>query len=164
MMLALKAAVALALLLCTLLGFAAMYLRCRSRSNARLVVGFFHPYCNSGGGGERVLWCAVKALADQLAARSFTIVIFTGDVGVPAQEILDRVRSTFNIELPGSLDLRFVYLEKRPAVEAVRYPRFTLLGQSLGSIVLGWEALSSPRGEVSRPALAQTGLQGSAPL
>lgn len=25
-------------------------------------IGLFHPYCNAGGGGERVLWCAVKAL------------------------------------------------------------------------------------------------------
>ena len=25
-------------------------------------VGFFHPYCNAGGGGERVLWCAVRAV------------------------------------------------------------------------------------------------------
>jgi hypothetical protein len=22
----------------------------------RRVTGFFHPYCNDGGGGERVLW------------------------------------------------------------------------------------------------------------
>lgn len=27
-----------------------------------LVVGFFHPYCNDGGGGERVLWTAIRAL------------------------------------------------------------------------------------------------------
>ena len=27
-----------------------------------LLVGFFHPYCNAGGGGERVLWIAVQAL------------------------------------------------------------------------------------------------------
>ena len=26
------------------------------------VVGFFHPYCDAGGGGERVLWCAIKAI------------------------------------------------------------------------------------------------------
>ena len=26
------------------------------------VVGFFHPYCNAGGGGERVLWVAIRAL------------------------------------------------------------------------------------------------------
>lgn len=25
-------------------------------------VGVFHPYCNAGGGGERVLWCAIRAL------------------------------------------------------------------------------------------------------
>lgn len=25
-------------------------------------VAFFHPYCNAGGGGERVLWCAIRAL------------------------------------------------------------------------------------------------------
>ena len=27
-----------------------------------LIVGFFHPYCNAGGGGERVLWVAIRAL------------------------------------------------------------------------------------------------------
>src|ERR1051326_4982599 len=25
------------------------------------VVGFFHPFCNAGGGGERVLWAAIRA-------------------------------------------------------------------------------------------------------
>jgi alpha-1,2-mannosyltransferase len=29
-----------------------------------LTVGFFHPFCNSGGGGERVLWSCIKALQD----------------------------------------------------------------------------------------------------
>jgi hypothetical protein len=27
-----------------------------------ITVAFFHPYCNNGGGGERVLWVAVHAL------------------------------------------------------------------------------------------------------
>jgi len=27
-----------------------------------VVVGFFHPYCNAGGGGERVLWTAIRAI------------------------------------------------------------------------------------------------------
>lgn len=27
-----------------------------------LLVAFFHPYCNAGGGGERVLWCAIRTL------------------------------------------------------------------------------------------------------
>ena len=27
-----------------------------------LVIGFFHPYCDAGGGGERVLWCGIRAI------------------------------------------------------------------------------------------------------
>ena len=30
-----------------------------------LIVGFFHPYCSSGGGGERVLWKIVQVLLHQ---------------------------------------------------------------------------------------------------
>ncbi len=28
-------------------------------------VGVFHPYCDAGGGGERVLWVAIKAMANR---------------------------------------------------------------------------------------------------
>ena len=39
-------------------------------------IGFFHPYANTCGGGERVLWCAIKAL-DGTGIRVF---IYTGDI------------------------------------------------------------------------------------
>ena len=29
--------------------------------NRKIIYGFFHPYANNGGGGERVLWQAVQA-------------------------------------------------------------------------------------------------------
>lgn len=29
------------------------------------LVGIFHPFCNSGGGGERVLWTSVKCMLDK---------------------------------------------------------------------------------------------------
>uniref|UniRef100_A0A6I8N204 ALG11 mannosyltransferase N-terminal domain-containing protein n=1 Tax=Ornithorhynchus anatinus TaxID=9258 RepID=A0A6I8N204_ORNAN len=32
------------------------------RNGKNQLVDFFHPYCNAGGGGERVLWCALRAL------------------------------------------------------------------------------------------------------
>ena len=43
-----------------------------------VTVGFLHPYCNSGGGGERVLWCLLKALneirhADRLKCTIYTV-------------------------------------------------------------------------------------------
>lgn len=47
----------------------------------------------------------------------------------------------FNITLdPNSL--HFVFLKSRHLVEDSSWPRFTLLGQSVGSMVLAWEALT----------------------
>lgn len=37
----------------------------KSIDHGARVVAFFHPYCNAGGGGERVLWAAIKALHQQ---------------------------------------------------------------------------------------------------
>lgn len=39
------------------------------------------------------------------------------------------------------LQVEFIFLRHRGWVEACKYPCFTLLGQSLGSVVLGWEAI-----------------------
>ena len=36
-----------------------------NRTHSETVVAFFHPYCNSGGGGERVLWAAVSAIQNK---------------------------------------------------------------------------------------------------
>lgn len=37
----------------------------RRAQTGRPTVAFFHPYCNAGGGGERVLWCAIRALQNR---------------------------------------------------------------------------------------------------
>ncbi|XP_048388948.1 GDP-Man:Man(3)GlcNAc(2)-PP-Dol alpha-1,2-mannosyltransferase isoform X2 [Stegostoma tigrinum] len=103
----------------------------------RLVVAFFHPYCNAGGGGERVLWCAIRAL--QKSYEDILVIIYTGDQDTTDEEILNGAYRRFNIKL--LQPVQFVFLEKRHLVEAKLYPYFTLLGQSLGSIFLGWEAL-----------------------
>ncbi|XP_053236540.1 GDP-Man:Man(3)GlcNAc(2)-PP-Dol alpha-1,2-mannosyltransferase [Podarcis raffonei] len=102
-----------------------------------LVVAFFHPYCNAGGGGERVLWCAIKAL--QKKYKDVSYVVYTGDAGVTAENILEGAYRRFNIRL--NQPVKFVFLRRRYLVEASLYPHFTLLGQSLGSVFLGWEAL-----------------------
>ncbi|KAG7232733.1 hypothetical protein INR49_008173 [Caranx melampygus] len=103
----------------------------RRARDGRPTVAFFHPYCNAGGGGERVLWCAIRALQNRYADVNF--VVYTGDVGVTGQQILDGARRRFNIVLPG---------RHRLLVEPGLFPHFTLLGQSVGSIFLGWEALT----------------------
>lgn len=37
----------------------------RARNKTPTVVGFFHPNCLGGGGGERVLWTAIQAMQER---------------------------------------------------------------------------------------------------
>ncbi|KAG9291419.1 hypothetical protein G9A89_021837 [Geosiphon pyriformis] len=104
-----------------------------------LLLGFFHPYCNAGGGGERVLWTAILSIQKQY--KHVVCVVYTGDTDVTKSDILNKVKARFNISLKPDT-LAIVHLYNRRWVEDSRYPRVTLLGQSLGSIYLGWEALS----------------------
>ncbi|XP_008299940.1 GDP-Man:Man(3)GlcNAc(2)-PP-Dol alpha-1,2-mannosyltransferase [Stegastes partitus] len=110
----------------------------RRARDGRPTVAFFHPYCNAGGGGERVLWCAIRALQSRYADINF--VVYTGDLGVTGPQILEGARRRFNIVLPRPV--QFVFLRHRLLVEPGLFPHFTLLGQSVGSIFLGWEALT----------------------
>ncbi|KAJ8012973.1 hypothetical protein DPEC_G00048440 [Dallia pectoralis] len=113
--------------------------KARLAQNSSPTVAFFHPYCNAGGGGERVLWCALRAIQNRYPSVSF--VVYTGDQGVTAEQILEGARQRFNIRLPRLVT--FIFLKNRLLVEASSYPHFTLLGQSIGSMFLGWEALTS---------------------
>ncbi|GAA5867497.1 hypothetical protein JCM8547_007526 [Rhodosporidiobolus lusitaniae] len=116
--------------------------------DTRRVIGFFHPYCNAGGGGERVLWTALAAMQKDEETKDAVFVVYTGDVGERGEKgqmskegILARVLARFDIDL----DLRtlhFVPLPSRYLVHDSTWPRFTLIGQSLGSVVLAWEGLA----------------------
>lgn len=68
------------------------------------------------------------------------IYVYTGDIEATPGEILSKVTKTLNVKL--EREVKFIYLNKRRWVEADMYPYFTLLGQSLGSIYLGFEALN----------------------
>ncbi|EIW52437.1 mannosyltransferase [Trametes versicolor FP-101664 SS1] len=107
--------------------------------DAKKIVGFFHPYCNAGGGGERVLWAAIHAL--QRKEPDVISVVYSGDTDATKEKIIDKVRARFDIELSPQT-LHFVFLQSRHLVEDSAWPRFTLLGQSLGSMYLAWEAMT----------------------
>lgn len=101
------------------------------------MVAFFHPYTNDGGGGERVLWCAARAVQEM--APALDIVVYTGDSATP-ESLAARALDRFGVRLVKAPLV--VKLDKRKWVESKTYPRFTIIGQSLGSMVLAWEALS----------------------
>lgn len=101
--------------------------------------GFFHPYCNAGGGGEKVLWGAVQSTLDSNPNNK--VVIYTGDIDATSGEILQNVIKTFDIKLDGTR-VDFKFLKKRYLVDHKTWPFLTLLGQAFGSIILAYEAAS----------------------
>ncbi|KAL4614260.1 hypothetical protein ACB092_07G041400, partial [Castanea dentata] len=102
-------------------------------------VGFFHPYTNDGGGGERVLWCVVKAIQEEPSHLDLDCVIYTGDHDASPHSLMARALDRFGVKLIHPP--KVVHLYKRKWVEETTYPHFTMIGQSLGSVYLSWEAL-----------------------
>ncbi|XP_075995125.1 GDP-Man:Man(3)GlcNAc(2)-PP-Dol alpha-1,2-mannosyltransferase isoform X2 [Genypterus blacodes] len=92
-----------------------------------------------GGGGEGPLVFSQGA-AEQVRYADLKVVVYTGDLGVTGQQIVDGARRRFNVVLPRPV--QFVFLRHRLLLEPHIFPHFTLLGQSVGSVLLGWEALT----------------------
>ncbi|KAJ2785817.1 asparagine-linked glycosylation protein [Coemansia interrupta] len=109
-----------------------------TRTHAAYYVGFFHPFPAAGGGGERVLWTMIKALQDKYPY--MVSVVYSGD-GLDRTALLDQVQAKFGL----TIDPRTVHvveLRRRWWVEH-KFPRLTLLLQSLGSVWLAAEALNA---------------------
>ncbi|XP_041969048.1 GDP-Man:Man(3)GlcNAc(2)-PP-Dol alpha-1,2-mannosyltransferase isoform X2 [Aricia agestis] len=121
--------------------FASWYMRIKERKLERRKrdganVAFFHPYCNGGGGGERVLWVAIKALLTRYP--DIHIYVYTVETA-EAKTIIDKVQNQFNVKLDVD-KINFIRLSMKNAIDPASYPYLTLLMQSLGSIGLGMEA------------------------
>ena len=167
------------------------------------IIGFYHPFCNGGGGGERVLWKLIDTLAkrsqtiiDQrsiasddgelysdelysdesdveelddegnvlvqspksknnnnsnISASSTTttpptsIIIYTCESATP-EEIFANVFKKFQILIPKPtiLPIQFVYIKNgKELLDANSYKRFTMIGQSVGSMIFAYRGLTS---------------------
>nr|KYP45189.1 Asparagine-linked glycosylation protein 11 isogeny [Cajanus cajan] len=107
------------------------------RRQRKRAVGFFHPYTNDGGGGERVLWCAVRGIQEE--RHDLDCYVYTGDHEATPQSLMARALDRFGVTLLSPP--KVVHLYKRKWIEETTYPHFTMIGQSLGSMYLAWEAL-----------------------
>lgn len=113
-------------------------------STKKTIVGFWHPYCNAGGGGERVLWVAVRYIQRQ--EPDTLVLVYSGDYPTASkEEIIAKVYERFSIALDPAR-LHFVPLGKRYLISDGYWKRFTLLGQSLGSLALAFEGLCGEHG------------------
>jgi len=124
----------------------------RRQRSGEVTVAFFHPYSDSGGGGERVLWVLVDALLKETSLKKgVKLAIYTGFSHKSASSsidkghcILEHVKSRFHIDLTApdkASRIRFVFLQTRFLLEAQWYPVATILFQSLGSVVVGLECM-----------------------
>lgn len=105
--------------------------------NKETTIGFFHPFSNGLGGGERVLWQGIRALL--LNRKDLTIIVYSGE---ESDDVLKNVKERFHIDLaPFQLRLKFRWLRLRPLIDPSMYPRFTMLLQSIGAMILALEAL-----------------------
>lgn len=116
----------------------AMKRRDPNDTGRKLIYGFFHPYANNGGGGEKVLWQAVQATL--LEDPRNIVAIYTISDQEPLA-IVGKACDKFDIRIDSSRVV-FVYLRKYGKfIDANYWSHFTLIGQLLGSVVLAVEAL-----------------------
>ena len=80
----------------SLLGLAFLLIVFKRITRRKNVVAFFHPYCNDGGGGERVLWCAVQAL--HASRPDCAIAVYTGDAA-SKEDILRKAKERFGLDV-----------------------------------------------------------------
>ena len=146
--LAALAALALAAALAPLAALAALALAVRAlralpRPAGPACVAFYHPHTRDGGGGERVLWCAVNAAAAAVG-RGCRAVIFTGDDdGAPGDDLASRGERLFGV--PARARASFVRVRLRRLSEASAYPFATLLLQlALGALGAAEVVLRAP--------------------
>lgn len=105
----------------------------------KLIFGFFHPYANNGGGGERVLWQAVKSTLED--PRNI-VAVYTTNLDCEPLQILSKTKQKFQINLDESRVV-FIYLRRfNNLIDSNYWKHFTLLGQLFGSILLTFEAIN----------------------
>ena len=97
-------------------------------------VGFLHPFCNAGGGDERVLWAGIQATQNRWPNAVCVVHIYTGDHD-GRSTTSERVENRFNILLHPSTVV-FLDLHTRSWVLSSTWSHFTLLGQSLRSLFM----------------------------
>lgn len=112
-----------------------------------ITIGVFRPYANGGGGGERVLCCALLALVQrfQKTDTKIQIALYAGNDELSTKELILRAADQFNLAELKTLHVdRYVTLVpllSREPLEPSRYPSFTLLWLSVVHIRLALEAV-----------------------
>ncbi|CAF3627446.1 unnamed protein product [Adineta steineri] len=109
---------------------------------SRLSVAFFHPYCNHTSGRERILWSTIESILKRYK-NDIQIIIYTGNINIESEEnIFQHIHQNFDISIEDyKSSITFVYLRSQFLLEEKYYKICNLWGRSIGSIIVGFEAL-----------------------
>ncbi|CAD8119088.1 unnamed protein product [Paramecium sonneborni] len=102
---------------------------------SKQTLAFLHPYCNAGGGGEKVLMCMIEKLQKQ---QKYHIVIYSAEE-VDDQSIIDKANQRFGTKI-NSEELKFIPILKRNLLEPKK--RFTLLCQIFGQMIYALKCIN----------------------
>lgn len=108
-------------------------------NNEKVTVAFFHPFCYSGGGGERVLWVAINTILKKY--KNFEITIYIKNTDLTKKDILDKIKDQFNLNIDAD-KINFIQLNSWKLTVAETYPVARLFLQNAFSVITGMEALS----------------------
>eukprot|EP00918_Siedleckia_nematoides_P019114 GHVU01040747.1.p1 GENE.GHVU01040747.1~~GHVU01040747.1.p1 ORF type:complete len:356 (-),score=35.07 GHVU01040747.1:84-1151(-) len=101
-------------------------------------IGVFHPYCDAGGGGERVLFCFLRGYLRTFPKAKCVVYVYHK---LSVEKVLNTARTNFNVDLLEYKDrITFKYLRTGWLLNSAMYPCLTLLAQLL-TIVVACEAL-----------------------
>lgn len=112
-------------------------------------VGFLHPFCHDLAGGERVLWAALVALVEQNKSRKWELMVYVGEGGRFRNwaELVSKAAERFGLDVEGK-GFNACMVKSHVLVKPDWYPRFTMIGQSWGSVILAFEAAWKGRCQV----------------
>jgi len=108
------------------------------KKKEKIKVAFFHPFCFSGGGGERVLWVAIDTIIRKY--ENFEVTIYMKETDLTKKDILEKIKNQFNLTIPED-KINFIQLKTWRLTVAETYPVVRLLLQNIFSIFTGLEAL-----------------------
>ncbi|UJR10410.1 hypothetical protein I4U23_014614 [Adineta vaga] len=107
------------------------------QKQSRLSVALFHSNCDLDR--ERILWSIVQSIVKKYR-NDVQIIIYTGDKSMMSEDIFQHVKQHFDIDIKNSKSaITFIYLRSQFLLK--NYQRCTLLRQSIGSMIVSFEAL-----------------------
>jgi hypothetical protein len=102
----------------------------RKSGSGEKLLAFFHPHCDNGGGGERVLWVMIAALLqNENLWKKLKIIIYSSKEEKHKEKILASVKDSFRIDITEYSDrISLIHISTTALLDAKWYivPKYFL--------------------------------------